>query len=281
MTTTILEEEKKGNGTGAAAHAGDDDDDEKKHDKHDEHDKKKESDKPEKNEIGGTGRTWLWITFIAMLLPTIYFFVSMWSQDDKYFHAITTYTTGCAALAYLMMACGNGFVFVGNRQFFYIRYIDWLITTPLLLLDLLGLCNAAFDLQFAVIGADILMIVSGLAGAMFTSAVKWGFWTFGMLMFCPVVFYIATGLTVSANEVGHNASALFSRLGWLTVISWSFYPLMWILAEGLDSIPVDVEVVGYSLLDICAKSVFGLMLVFSRDALEEAWLKRAGRLSVN
>merc|ERR1712196_453106 len=138
----------------------------------------------------------------------------------------------------------------------------------------------SFDLTFAVIGADILMIVAGLAGAMFTSAIKWGFWTFGMLMFCPVVFYLATGLTVAAAGVGHNASTLFARLSWLTVISWAFYPLMWLLAEGLDSIPADLEVVGYALLDICAKSVFGVMLVFSRDAIDEANNKR-GRLSVN
>jgi bacteriorhodopsin len=242
------------------------------HHKHEDHD--------EKGVIGHTGRTFLWVSFFALLLPTIYFFISMWSQERKYFHAITTYITGCASLAYLVMAAGSGFVMVGDHQFFYVRYIDWAITTPLLLLDLLGICNASFDLTFAVIGADILMVVAGLGGALFTSSVKWGFWAFGMLMFCPIVFYLATGLTRSAEEVGHNAAELFSRLGWLTVISWAFYPLMWILAEGLGSISVDVEVVGYGLLDITAKSVFGLMLIFSREAVDEALQKRA-RLSLN
>lgn len=297
--TTILAEEHKGKGKGAEEHKGKGHDEHKgkgheakgnSTDAHDHHHEKKHGHEHghehghhkhgHKGIIGHTGKTFLWVCFFCLMLPTIYFFISMWSQERKYFHAITTYITGCASLAYLVMASSSGFVMVGTRQFFYIRYIDWAITTPLLLLDLLGLCNASFDLTFAVIGADILMIVAGLGGAMFTSSVKWGFWAFGMLMFCPIVFYLATGLTRSAEEVGHNAAELFSRLGWLTVISWAFYPLMWILAEGLGSISVDIEVVGYGILDIAAKSVFGLMLIFSREALDEALQKRA-RLSLN
>ena len=53
-----------------------------------------------------------------------------------------------------------------------------------------------------------------------------------------------------------------------------------ILVSRREWLRQDIEVVGYGILDIAAKSVFGLMLIFSREALDEALQKRA-RLSLN
>ena len=48
-----------------------------------------------------------------------------------------TFVTGIASIAYFSMASGGGWVIAPDcRQLFIARYADWLITTPLLLLDL-------------------------------------------------------------------------------------------------------------------------------------------------
>jgi bacteriorhodopsin len=53
------------------------------------------------------------------------------------------------------MLSGQGWTAIaGCRQFFYARYVDWSITTPLLLLDLGLIAGADGALIAAVIGCD-------------------------------------------------------------------------------------------------------------------------------
>lgn len=48
-----------------------------------------------------------------------------------------TFVTGIASISYFSMASGGGWVIAPDcRQLFVARYLDWLITTPLLLIDL-------------------------------------------------------------------------------------------------------------------------------------------------
>ena len=92
--------------------------------------------------ITASGKDALWLGFVGMFVPTIFFAIATMKEPagKKYFHVITTMITGIAALAYLTMAGGYGNIIRDDgRQFFYARYIDWAVTTPLLLLDLAGL----------------------------------------------------------------------------------------------------------------------------------------------
>lgn len=65
------------------------------------------------------------------------------------------------------------------RSIFYVRYIDWFITTPLLLLDLLLTAGLPWPTIFFIIMVDEIMIVTGLVGALVTSVYKWGYFAFG------------------------------------------------------------------------------------------------------
>lgn len=57
---------------------------------------------------------------------------------DRYYF-INTFICSVATFAYFAMLSGQGWTAIaGCRQFFYVRYLDWLITTPLLILDLGG-----------------------------------------------------------------------------------------------------------------------------------------------
>ena len=72
------------------------------------------------------------------------------------------------------MATGAGSTILDDgREFYYFRYIDWLITTPLLLLDLALLALARpgrnVGLIAGLIGLDVVMILTGLAAGSSTS----------------------------------------------------------------------------------------------------------------
>jgi bacteriorhodopsin len=70
--------------------------------------------------------------------------------------------------------------------FQYVRYIDWTITTPLLLLELLLNTGLPLSDIVTVIFMDLVMIITGLVGALVATRYKWGYFAFG----CAALFYI-------------------------------------------------------------------------------------------
>merc|ERR1711966_156445 len=94
-----------------------------------------------------------------------------------------------ASLAYLTMATGHGYIVrcCDGRSFYYARYIDWTITTPLMIWELASLARASYNDTLFLIFLDILMIISGLIGALVCSGEKWAFFGFSILCFIPIL----------------------------------------------------------------------------------------------
>jgi bacteriorhodopsin len=113
-------------------------------------------------------------------------------RRDRVFHYITAAVVFVASIAYFTMGSNLGFTPIEvefprsnpkvsgtYREIFYVRYIDWFITTPLLLLDLLLTAGMPWPTILWVILVDEIMIVTGLVGALVRSRYKWGYFTFG------------------------------------------------------------------------------------------------------
>lgn len=229
------------------------------------------------DQLTATGINVLWVAFGGLFAPCLYFFYAAMQQPDgkRFYHILSFLINAIASTAYMAMATGYGSVFVYGsddkyRQFFYARYIDWSLTTPLMLLDLAGLANASFDTTFFLLSTDFLMIVTGLVGALIgsTDHVSWGFWIFGMFAFIPIVYFLWVGLPAPTCDAA--SAALFKKAAMVTVVFWSFYPLVWILAEGTSTIDSDTEVILYTILDVIAKSGFGFIICNGREALDAA-----------
>jgi bacteriorhodopsin len=228
-------------------------------------------------QVERAGKICLWIAFAGLFIPALYMGMSSMSQPDgkRYFHTVSFLINAIASIAYLAMANGYGCVFVYGkdnvyRQFFYARYIDWSLTTPLQLLDLAGLAGASNDTTLWLLATDFLMIVSGLIGGLIGGSDKacWGFWIFGMMAYIPIVYLLAVALP--GSNCSAAASSIYKKTATLTVVFWTAYPVVWILAEGTSVISSDVECILYTILDIIAKSVFGILIVSARDGLDAA-----------
>lgn len=129
-----------------------------------------------------------------MIVCTIVFLVlgHMKPRQDRIFHYITAAITMVASIAYFSMASNLGFTPIAveyrrsnpvvsgvYREIFYVRYIDWMVTTPLLLMDLLLTAGMPWPTLIWVILVDWVMIVTGLVGALVVSSYKWGYFAFG------------------------------------------------------------------------------------------------------
>jgi bacteriorhodopsin len=147
------------------------------------------------------------------------------------------------------------------------RYVDWLLTVPLLLLELILVMNLSREETFKK-GASLatlaaLMVILGYPGEISSdSGTRWLWWFLSMIPFTIILYNLFVGLSSSINSQPESARGLISSARYLTVISWLFYPIVFILPmlgiAGASSL-VAVQV-GYTISDIVAKAAFGVFI---------------------
>jgi len=223
-------------------------------------------------EVGSTGVGALTLGFLALAVSTVVMVAKAASADAerRKYYFCNTFICGVATFSYFAMLSGQGWTAIaGCRQFFYARYVDWMITTALLILDLGLVAGQDFVTIAAVIGADMLMITAGYMGAVsVVTTVKWFWFLFGMAMFLPVIYSLArTFRETVITRKDPEMIELYGKIAWLTIIMWSFYPVVWLFSEGFASFSVSFEVVAYTILDIISKVVFFFMIVSAHDSL--------------
>ena len=69
-------------------------------------------------------------------------------------------------------------------------------------------------------------------------------------------------------EYGEEARALYNKVAWMTIVLWTLYPVVWIIAEGQRMVSASMEACLYAIMDVSAKCVFGIIIVQARGALE-------------
>jgi bacteriorhodopsin len=216
-----------------------------------------------------------------MLLASVAFTGLAWNVpvSKRLFHVLTTFITVFAAISYFAMATGdgNGYTHVivkevhkngpdtvehVYRQIFWARYIDWSVTTPLLLLDLgfLAGMNGA-DLLIAIV-ADVIMILTGLFAAFgSTDGQKWGWYAISCFAYLVVLWQLVISGRRAVLGKDNSTGKLFATIGGFTLILWTLYPVVWALGEGTRQWSVDGEIVAYAILDVLAKPIFGFWLL--------------------
>jgi len=252
----------------------------------------------------------LWIAFGLLFAPALYFF---WRGYEDIKNGATNLkgwnqvrvgagvVCMVASLAYLTMALGYGYVTKCNgRDFYYARYVDWAITTPIILYELVALSDPADNgdqlMQIFLVLMDIFMIVAGLIGELVTGDEKWAFFGFSMLAFLPIMYFLTKIAEESATGAGCCGGGnpgpvlkLLRNIVNLTLLTWIGYPIIWILAtvngsssscgyaaeaaqgygralgaasvQQVGIISVQGEAYAYTILDVLAKSVVGWLIV--------------------
>jgi bacteriorhodopsin len=222
---------------------------------------------------------WLVLGVLGMGLATAYFAYlgTQAPPGGRYFYWITTAITLFAFISYLAMTTGAGAIVLDDgRRFYYFRYIDWLVTTPLLLLDLALLALARLGrnvgLIAGVIGLDVFMVLIGFAAGSSTSA-------FGTVVFfiistaalIGVLYLIWTRFFAAARSRTPAVAGLFNRLAILTIVVWCLYPIVFLLGpEGFRAVDQAFEIFLFLILDLLAKVVFGFLLLNNSQAIGEA-----------
>ncbi|EXL42469.1 hypothetical protein FOCG_14932 [Fusarium oxysporum f. sp. radicis-lycopersici 26381] len=233
------------------------------------------------------GSDWYWAVCAVMTISTFAFLgLGMRKpRTDRIFHYITAGITMIASIAYFTMASNLGWTPIAvefqrsdhrvagiYREIFYARYIDWFLTTPLLLTDLLLTAGMPWPTVLWVILVDWVMIVTGLVGSLVKSSYKWGYFAFGCAALAYIVYVLAWEARLHAKHVGPDVGRTFVMCGSLTAVVWILYPIAWGVCEGGNLIAPDSEAVFYGILDLIAKPVFGALLLWGHRNIDPARL---------
>ena len=148
------------------------------------------------------------------------------------------------------------------------RYVDWLLTVPLLLTELVVVLALAKKLQASLlvrlIPASALMIALGYPGEI--SGDNGTRNVFGLLSTIPflyILYVLFVELTKSLDRQPAAVRTTVSNLRWLLLATWGVYPIAYIIPLYFPHSGAAAWVAkqgGYSIADITAKCVYGLLI---------------------
>ena len=209
-----------------------------------------------------TGITF-WLVTAAMLAATVFFFAERDVVKGKWKTSLSVagLVTGVAFWHYLYMR--GVWADTGTSPTVY-RYIDWLITVPLQIIEfylILRVCtNVGSGLFWKLLGASLVMLIAGFLGEI-GSAPAWPAFIVGMAAWLYIIYEVFSGEAGKLNASSGNAAAqsAFSTIRLIVTIGWAIYPLGYILGVGSNPDMANANII-YNLADFINKIAFGLAI---------------------
>lgn len=165
----------------------------------------------------------------------------------------------------------------------FYRYADWLITVPLLMVELVAVLalpkSESRGLLIKLTVAAAAMILLGYPGEVSNSpAIEWTFWFLSMIPFVYILFVLFTQLGDAIDRQPKQVQGTIKFARMVVLVTWLFYPIAYlfnVLFDGGATGQVGVQV-GYSIADITAKAGFGVVLYMAAKTKSDLELEAAG-----
>ncbi|KGX92319.1 lactococcin [Pontibacillus halophilus JSM 076056 = DSM 19796] len=178
--------------------------------------------------------------------------------------------------AYLSIALGQGLLEQPDKTVYFARYIDWVVTTPLLLLALAF--TAMFyekkknkTILFTLITADVFMILTGLIADFSKESTHLIWYGLGVIALLIILYVVWYPLRSIADAGGHELSKHYKRTAAYLTSFWVLYPTIWLLGpSGIGLAQEMVDVIGFVVLPIFSKVGFSILDLHGLRKLREA-----------
>jgi bacteriorhodopsin len=226
----------------------------------------------------------------SMLFTAIFLFVARERVLPRYRMAVmvSALVTAIAAYHYFRMFDNFSHAFAGaegnNPDAYNVgyRYVDWLLTVPLLVLELVAVLALAKAAQSHILNrlvpAAAAMIALGYPGdakldIMGITPSVWGLLSTIPFVYILYVLFVELGKSLVKQSKAVQKKVQLLRL--LLLATWGVYPITFILAMGTPpGAPFNADEfvareIGYSIADILAKCLFGLV-IFSIARIKSA-----------
>jgi bacteriorhodopsin len=204
--------------------------------------------------------------YAGVMFSSALAFIIMSRQPAKvpaYKYLIHIFVVVWSGLAYAAIALGQGRIQIGAEEVVYARYLDWVVTTPLLLLslNLTGKYTISLEgtITGALLGSQVMMILTGLFAELSTSMdAKWFWYVAGCIALVLVLWIFWGPLLQKATLQGAAIREVYRKSATFLTVQWLAYPMVWMLGKpGLGIIDSTTTTVLFIILPIISKAGFG------------------------
>ena len=208
-----------------------------------------------------------WLISMALVASTAFFFLERDRVSPKWKTSLTVsgLVTLVAAVHYFYMR--DVWVSTGSTPTVY-RYIDWLITVPLLMIEFYLILSAIAKVPGGVFWrlmiGTLVMLIGGYVGEAGYVAVLPAF-IVGMLGWAFILYEIFAGQAskINAGSVPESVKSAFNTMRWIVTIGWAIYPVGYFFGYLTGHSPADsagtLNII-YNLADVLNKIAFGLII---------------------
>ena len=214
-----------------------------------------------------------WIATAMMLASTVFFLVERNNVPEKWKTSMTVaaLVTGVAWYHYTYMR--EHWVITGESPL-VLRYIDWLITVPLQVVEfylILAAIGVGTAIMFQrLLGASIVMLVAGYFGEsgawdVFGDSSTEIWFVIGMLGWAWILYELRQGEVGEAAKSGSAGVQYgFNAMKWIVTVGWAIYPLGYMMGNGFfDGMGTDDMNILYNIADLVNKTAFGMMIWYA------------------
>lgn len=205
-----------------------------------------------------------WLISMAMVAATAFFFLERDRVSGKWKTSLTVagLVTLIAAVHYFYMR--DVWVSTGETPTVY-RYIDWLLTVPLLIIEFYLILSAITKVPVGVfwrlLAGSLIMLFAGFVGEVNPAYNVSGFWI-GMLGWAWIIWEIFKGEASQLNAASANATVqkAYGTMRLLVTVGWAIYPLGYVLGYFMGSTDGATLNLWYNVADLWNKIAFGVVI---------------------
>lgn len=216
---------------------------------------------------------WLWTGVIGMALGALIFGIGAHNAKNERWQILFTLNFFICAIAsglYLMMALGQGVNIINGKPTYWIRYVTWFCSTPLLILDLTYLGRTNLPITGSLLGANAYMIVTGFLATLSPKPISYIWYVVSCVAYLATAYLLLNQYRKQADRNYPSVKSAFRRLLTVHLVIWTLYPIVWILGtEGLNTFGSASETMFFTLLDLASKVGFGFLSLNTMHTLEQ------------
>jgi len=230
-----------------------------------------------------------WIALLCFAAGFVYFLMERSSVEEEYrstatIAAIICLIAGANYFAMRGMVGMDGTVASILNFPTEFRYLDWLITTPLILVKFPNLLGGGDDQKqtlVTLVFADVVMIVTGFVGelAINEGNKTLGFWMFlaGMIAWIFIIYILFAVVSTAADRKIEPIRVAINQLKYFILIGWAVYPVGYFMAFfGAGEEGQILRELLYNVADVVNKVGFGIVALLAvRSISKESAIRRA------
>ena len=183
-----------------------------------------------------------WIATAVMAAGALFFFVERSTVKASWQTSLTVAALVCFVAFWHYMYMRAVWVATGESPTVY-RYIDWLITVPMQIVEfylILAACTAvSLGVFWKLLAGSLVMLLGGYFGETGVLSPMVGF-VVGMAGWIFIIYYIFVGEAAQIKDSAGNENLVlaFDGIKWIVTIGWAIYPIgyfMGYLGGGVDA----------------------------------------------